>query len=380
MLSKLKLFSSVPGQRVGADPVGHLAAQLNNLRVTVTIANVLQEELELAGALLSLFLGRSTDNLVQADGNGNRAVDDISDSDEVVLGESSAGHCRSSHAEAARDKGRTITGDCVLVGCDTDQLQNALHTASVNAVGLQIREDQVVVSTTADKAVAEATLALVITEALGECLCVGENLRLVGMEIWSLGLLQCHGKGSDGVVMRTALVAREHGVVDGALEVVHLILLGLGVLSANTLAEEDQSATGSAQALVAGGGDDISMLERTGKDLGRNKAGDVGHIRQHIRANLVADITDALVVDQSAVGTRAGNNDLGTVKQGELLELLIVNEARLLVQAVRDSLEVLGNGRNLLCRCLVAVREMASVRQIESHESVVGIHESRINI
>lgn len=341
---------------------------------------MLKEQLKLAGVLLTSLLGRLANDLVEASSNGDSTVNNIGNTDEVILSEASRGHGGSSHAEATRDESRAVTRDGVLVGSNSNELKDSLNTATINTMGLKIGENKVVIGTAADQAVAQTSLALVVTKSLGESLGVGQNLGLVGVEIGSLSLLQGNSKSGDGMVVGTTLVAREDGVVDGTLQVVQLLLLRLGVGSADTLAEENQGSARSTETLVAGGGDNISIAERTGQDLGGDHSRNVSHIGKHVGVDLVANLADAFVVDQTAVGTGTGNNDLGSVEHGELLELLIVDEAGLLVELVRDGLEVLGNCRDLLGGCLVSVGQMATVGEVQTHQAIMGIHERRVDV
>lgn len=60
----------------------------------------------------------------------------------------------------------------------------------------------------------------------------------------------------------------------------------------------------------------------------------MGHIGKHVGVDLVANLAHALVVDQTAVGAGTCDNDLGAVDLSELLELVVVNQACGLVQAI----------------------------------------------
>jgi hypothetical protein len=46
-----------------------------------------------------------------------------------------------------------LTWHAVLVECDADEVQHALHARAINAVGLQVNQDQVVVSATCNSAI-----------------------------------------------------------------------------------------------------------------------------------------------------------------------------------------------------------------------------------
>lgn len=341
---------------------------------------MLQEQLEFSWALLTTLLGRILDGLVDAGGDGDGAVNNVGDADKVVLAEAAGCHGGGAHAKTAGDEGGTVARDGVLVGSNADELEDSLNAAAIDTVGLQISEDKVVVGAAADNAVSETAFALVVTEALGEGFSVGENLGLIGVEVGSLGLLEGHGESGDGVVVRTALVAGEDGGVDGTFEVVHFVNLGLGVRATDALAEEDESAAGTAQALVAGGGDDVGVGKRSGHDLGGYETRDVSHVGEHVGVDLVANLAHALVVDETAVGAGASDDDLGAVDERELLELIVVDQAGGLVQPVGDCLEVFGDEGDLLGGSLVAVGQMAAVRKVKTHEAIMSVHERGINV
>lgn len=316
---------------------------------------MLEEQLEFAGGLLAALLGGSLGGLVDAGGDGDDAVDNVSDADKVIFAEAAGCHGGCAHAQTTWNEGGAVSGDGVLVGSYADEFEDALDAAAVDAVGLQVREDEVVICAAADEAVAQATLGLFVAEALGEGFGVGKHLRLVGVEVGGLGLLEGDGEGGDGVVVRTTLVAWEDGRVDGSLEVVHLVDLGLGVLATHALAEEDEGAARPSQALVAGGGDDVGVREWAREHLGGHETGDVSHVSQQVGVDLVADFAHALVVDEPAVGAGSGHDNLGPVDGRELLELAVVDQTRGLVQAVGHRLEVLGDEGDLLGWCLVTV-------------------------
>jgi len=64
----------------------------------------------------------------------------------------------------------------------------------------------------------------------------------------------------------------------------------------------------------------------------------------------------------------------------QLRHLLIVDDASLLIQPVWESLVVLGYGGDLLGGCLVPVRQMAAVGEVETEDTVVGIEDSGVGV
>lgn len=176
-----------------------------------------------------------------------------------------------------------------------------------------------------------------------EGLGVLDDLLLVELEVFGLGLLEGDSERGDGVVVGSALVAREDGEVDGALEVVKSLLASLRVSLAHALAEEDHGATGSTERLVGGGGDNVAVLEGRLVDASSDKTGNMGHVHQEVAADLVSNLAHAGVVDLAAVGGGTGDEHLGAVHEGILLELVVVDETSVEVDAVREGLEVCGN-------------------------------------
>lgn len=149
---------------------------------------------------------------------------------------------------------------------------------------------------------------------------------------------------------------------------------------------------------MGGCGDNVGVLERRVHNLGGDQTRDMGHVDHKVAANLVGDLAEALVVHLTAVGRGSGDDDLGPVHEGVLLELLIVDDAGLEVDAVGEGLEIGGHCGDprrwsarwlwyaaaildgLLGGGLVAVRQVTTVGQVETHDSVVRAHDGLVNL
>lgn len=374
------LLSGLPGQRKRADPLLDLAPQLHNLGLVVSLAHVLQEGLDARRVLASLRRLRLDGLLVEPLRDGDGPVDNVCDAGEVLGLEAAGRHGGGADAETAWLKSRHVTRHGILVGRNADEFEDALDASAVHALGLQVDEDKMVVGSAGDDAVTETTLLLWITKTLRESLGVQKDVLLVCLELWALGLLQRNGESSDGVVVRATLVAWEHGRVYTVLEVVHLLLLSLGVDLANPLTEKDHGASWPTERLVRGRGDDIGEWEGRWDDSGSDEARNMGHVTEEIRSSLVCDFAETLVVEESGVSGCACNNELWSVEHSELLQLHVVDQPRLLVQAVWKSLEVFRNGRDLLRRRLITVGQMPTVGQVETHNPIMNIENSGIRI
>jgi len=269
-------------------------------------------------------------------------VDVTSDSLEVVLAHSSAGHCWSTDTDTARSQSRLVSWSGVLVACNVDLLENGLHSGTVKGLGLQVEQDHVVVGTVGDKFVT-AGLELVL-EGLG----VLDDLLLVLSEIRGLSLLERDGQSGDGMIVWTTLVTWEDGEIDWSLEIVQCLklLASLHLGLSYALPEEDHGSTRAAQTLVGGSGDDIGVWEWRVVDLAGDQTRNVGHVDNQVAADLVCNLSHARIVDGTAVSRGTSDDDLGSVHEGILLELLVVDDASLEVDAVWEGLEVGGNGRD----------------------------------
>jgi hypothetical protein len=318
--------------------------------------------LALLGGLL-LDLGGDLDGL----------VDVVGDLVEVLWSEATGGHGWGTDTEAAWDQGGLVAWDGVLVGGDVDELEDGLDAGAVDLLWLQVNEDQVGVGAAGDKGVTA------LFKGLSKDLSVVNNVLLVFLELRGGGLAEGDCKRGDGVVVRTALVAREDGEVDLVLQVV-VDWVALLVVLAHALSEEDDGASGSAEGLVGGGGDNVRIFKRRWGNAGGDQPGGVGHVGHQVGVDRVGDLLESAVIQGPGIGRRAGHKDLGSEELDGLLQHVKVDQTRAFIQTVRHGLEVLGHIRDLLGRGLVAVGKMASMGKVETHESVANLHEGRVNV
>ncbi len=100
----------------------------------------------------------------------------------------------------------------------------------------------------------------------------------------------------------------------------------------------------------------------------RNKPRDMRYIHKHKRANLVANLTNALEVDYPRVRACAGNEHFRLALYGDFFHFVVVDNLRFLAYAVGNDIEIFT--RNIYGR---AVRKVSAVRQIHTHNSVAGL-------
>ncbi len=150
---------------------------------------------------------------------------------------------------------------------------------------------------------------------------VGHDLVGVDGELGGGGLDEAHRLGGDLAFDGTALAAGEDRLVHG-----------LGIF----LGGEDQPASGSAQGLVGGGGDDVGILHRIGHGLARHQPDEVGGIHHQHRPHLVGDGPEGGVVEVAGVGGVAGEDDLGAMLEGQAPHLVHVDELAIRIHPIGD--------------------------------------------
>lgn len=212
--------------------------------------------------------------------------------------------------------------------------EDGFDAGAVETEGLEVQEDHVVVCAVGDEGVVHGF------EGDFEGLGVLDDLLLVELEVVGLGLLEGYGERGDGVVVGSTLVTGEDGEVDRAFEIVEGFFAGLCVGLANALTEEDHGAAGAAERLVGGRGDDVAVGEGRLVDTGGDEARDVGHVHEEVAADLVSNLAHTGVVDLAAVCGGSSDKHLGAVHESILLELVVVDETGLEVDAVGEGLEV----------------------------------------
>ncbi|KAH3667470.1 hypothetical protein OGAPHI_003119 [Ogataea philodendri] len=309
----------------------------------------------------------------EINGNLDGLVNVVCNLGELWLEETSGSHGRSTDSQSRWEQSRNVTRNGVLVGSDVGSLQNSLNSGTVDALGTQVNEDQVGVGSARNK------VESLLLERVSKRGCIGYHIRLVLLVFWGGCLFKSNRESRDGVVVRTTLVGREHREVDLLLQLVWDLLTLLGDLS-DTLSEEDHGTSWASKRLVGGGGDNVRIWEWRVGDTSSNQPGDVGHIRHQVGSDLVGDLLHSGVIHGSGVGRGTSHNDLWSEQHGGLFQSVVVDQTGLLVQSIWHGLEVLGDVRNLGGWGLVTVRQMASMRQVQTHQSVTNLQDGGVGV
>ena len=137
------------------------------------------------------------------------------------------------------------------------------------------------------------------------------------------------------MLQRTSLLSWEYGTVEQGRHHLDLALWGLlapGI--GEVLAHENDTATGTAERLVGGRGNDVCPLHGVFKQTCCNETGRVGHVNHEQGTHFIGNLAHALVVPFAAVGRTTADDELGLVLLGQTLHLIVIYSSRLAVQVV----------------------------------------------
>jgi hypothetical protein len=101
----------------------------------------------------------------------------------------------------------------------------------------------------------------------------------------------------------------------------------------------------------------------------------VGHVGQEVGTLLVGNVTETLVVPVTGVGRGTADEQAGLEQVGVAGETLVVEDTGLGYYLVRERLEVDGRSGDLLLGGVVTVGEVTTVREAETHDTVLGVDE-----
>ena len=312
--------------------------------------------------VLELLAGLGLDVLADL----NDAIEENADLGEVLLGAVTGSHGGGADADTAGGEGGLVAGNAVAVEGDVGSLADLLDLAAGELVGADVPEEQVIVGTVGHQLVAE------LHHGGAESLGVLDDALGVIDELGGLDLLGLDGETGDLVVVGAALKAGEHSHVDAILD--------RFAIDGGALVVEDHTGTGTGHRLVGGGGDDVSMLERTTMKLGGDETRNMSHVDEQVGTNLIADSAELAPVDLTRVGGGAGDDHLGAVKKSLLTERVKIEQSGDLVNVVRERLEVDGSGRDLLFGGVVSMGKMSSGGKIKTHDAVVGLQERGVHL
>ena len=163
----------------------------------------------------------------------------------------------------------------------------------------------------------------------------------------------------DDVVQRAALHPGEHRAVDC-----------LRML----LAAEHEPRARSGQRLVRGRGDEVAVLDRVRVQVGRDQPGEVGHVAQEQRADLVGDLAEPPRLDRPRIRGAAADDELRAMLLRQRENVVVVDEVRLPRDAVVDDRVQAAREVDLQ-----PVRQMAAVRQLQREDRVARLQDREVD-
>ena len=191
------------------------------------------------------------------------------------------------------------------------------------------------------------------------------DLNAVLFELWGVHLLQLGSDAGDSVVMRASMKLWEHSKVN----FLHYLVFSFA---------KDHSSSGSSQALVGGGGHDMGVLEGVLQLLGSHQPTDMGDIREEVGADGVGDLSEPLVLQVPWVGTEPSNKYLRLELLGSLGQSIIVDVA-IWFHFVLSTLEEETGSGNLLGFSVVAMSQVASLSQVQTHQALAWLEQSCVH-
>ena len=195
-------------------------------------------------------------------------------------------------------------------------------------------------------------------QTVGKSLTVLDDLLGICLELGLHRLFEADRLGCDDVHERTALHTGEQRLVDS-----------LGEL----LAAEDQTASGTAEGLVSGGGDELGIGHGVLMHAACYQTGDMSHIHHQISADLIADLAELLEVDSARISGSAADDHLRLALLCDLEHLIVVDAMCNGIYTVADEVEVLTaevDGRT--------VGQMTALAEAHAHDGIAGVEHSEV--
>ena len=196
-------------------------------------------------------------------------------------------------------------------------------------------------------------------QRLGERVRVRADLPLVVAERLRRGDLEARRLRGDRVLERAALHAREHRPVDRRRVL---------------LAAEDEAGARARERLVRRRRDEVAVLDGVRVQPGGDEPGEVRHVAEQERADLVGDLAELVGLDGARIGGAAADDQLRPTLLRLLQHLVVVDGHRLARHAVRgDRVEPAAEVD------LQAVRQVAAVVEAQAEDRVARLQHRHVH-
>ena len=125
--------------------------------------------------------------------------------------------------------------------------------------------------------------------------------------------------------------------------------------------------------------DYVCVFEGVIEKPGSDRTTDVADVSMEDGSNIVADLTESLIIEISWVGGEPSDNKLGLEFLGFSVELVIVDEMGGLVACVLSGLPELGGRGDLSLLGLEAMGQVTTFGKGHTHESPTGWNKSGVD-
>src|SRR5687767_10001616 len=102
---------------------------------------------------------------------------------------------------------------------------------------------------------------------------------------------------------------------------------------------QDESAAGTAERLVGGGGDGVGVWHGRRVQARRNESRDVRHVDHELGADALRNLAKGGEVDRSRVGARTRHDHRGAMLLSQLTQRIVVDPPSLLTHTIRHHAE-----------------------------------------
>ena len=198
-----------------------------------------------------------------------------------------------------------------------------------------------------------------LLKAVGKNCCILDNLLLIYLELRLKCFVEACSLCRNGVHKRAALCAGEYALID--------------CFCIFFLAEDD-TAAGTAQGLVSGAGDNVSIGYRIHMQTGCNKTCNMCHIDHKDCADFLCNIGNDVETNLTGICTCARNDKLGLAFIRNAAEFIIINALVRFAYAVRNNIEIFSAHVYG-----AAMRKMTAMGQIHAENRIAGVKKRKIN-
>lgn len=276
-----------------------------------------------------------------------------------------------SQSHTMRNQSALVAWNCVFIHVEVDEIANQLYSSTIDSFFSEVDHQEVVVGSSRYDVIAHRS------KRFGHSCCVFQYLLLVLDKRRRVCFLQSDGNCSNGMIMWSSLQSWEDSTIDLGLKI-ELDLISLLVLFGSDLIE-DERTPGAPEGLVCGGGNHIGLGKWPWNDPSSHQPSRMGNIRQEIRIDGIANLPELLIVNEPGVSRSPSHDQLRPVELRQVVNTLVIDDAGVFVDSVRQHLEVLAHCRDLLLGGLVAVGQMAAVREIQRHYPVEWLQQASVH-